>query len=102
MNAWSMPMCDTESPQSVVLAALRARDALDFARVAELADPESMARRFEWACEANAPMTLERFARRMPDVPPEQFREKFERYMANAGQRENYISNALVGVHTYD
>jgi len=95
-------MSDTESPERVVLAALRARDALDFARVAELADPDSIARRFEWACESNAPMTLERFAHQMPQSSPEELEEKFERYMAHAGRRDDYISNALVGVRTYD
>ena len=97
-----MSKSDTQSPELVVLAALRARDALDFAQVAELADPESLARRFEWECEANAPLTLERFARRMPDVPPEEVKERFERYMTHARRSENYIANSFVGVRTYE
>jgi hypothetical protein len=97
-----MPNSDTGSPERVGLAALRARDALDLARVAALADPASMARRFEWACEANAPMTLARFGRLMPHVPPEELRQKFERHMASAARNETSIANTALGVRTYD
>lgn len=97
-----MPMSDTESPERVVLAALWARDAHDFARVAELADPDSLARRFEGMCEANTPMTLERLARRLPEVSAAELETKFQRYMANAARRDDCISNVAVGVRTYE
>ena len=67
-----------DSPEDVLLAALRARDEHDHARVTALADPDSVRERFEVYCDVSQPRTLEWFAKHT-SIAPEHLNESYQR-----------------------
>ena len=84
------PLDASASPETVVLAALAARDAWQYDRVAALTDPASMAELFRGVCEMARPRTFEDFLRDHPDVPAERAEAAFARLqaaMGDVGQR---------------
>jgi len=77
-------MTSSDSPESVLLAALRALDEHDHARVTALTDPESLRKHFEGYCDVSQPMTLERFANQRA-MAPEEAAEMYDRWLKNGG-----------------
>jgi hypothetical protein len=73
------------SPEDVLLAALRALDEHDHARITALTDPESLRRHFEGYCQVSQPMTLERFAKQRA-MEPEGATEMYDRWLQSGGK----------------
>jgi hypothetical protein len=69
-----------EYPEEVLLAALRARDEHDHARVTMLCDPESVRERFERICEIFQPVTIEQFAQRT-GIAADRLEVSYERWV---------------------
>lgn len=88
------------SPEEVLLAALRALDAHDHARVTALTDTASVRERFEGYCEVSQPRTFEWFAKHVT-IPPEQLNESYERFVQSggAGERMNQFRGLGVSSH---
>lgn len=74
------------SPGDVLLAALRARDEHDHARITALCDPESVRAHFERYCDANQPRTREWFAKHSGLA-----QEYFTRAMARSDERWDLV-----------
>jgi hypothetical protein len=74
----------TDSPEEVLLAALRALDEHDHARITALTDPESLREHFEGFCDVSQPMTLERFAKQR-GMAAQDATEMYERWRENGG-----------------
>ena len=69
-----------DSSEGVLLAALRARDEHDHARVVALCDPESVRAHFERYCALNQPRTREWFAQHS-GLAPENLDESYDRWL---------------------
>lgn len=93
-------MTSPESPEEVLLAALRARDAHDHAAVTALTDPDAVRERFERYCEISQPRTREWFARHMT-AAPEHVDEAFDRYLKAHGTLEQMGQFRGLGVSSH-
>ena len=83
-----------------MLAAIRARDEHDHARVTALADPDSVRERFEVYCELSQPRTLEWFAKHT-SIAPEHLNESYQRFLKANGSPEMFIQFRGLGVSSH-
>jgi len=90
-----------ESPEDVLLEALRARDAHDHARITALCDPESVRERFEGYCHVSRPRTIEWFAERMPESSPDELKAHYERWLKAHGAAEPMNQFRGLGVSSH-
>jgi hypothetical protein len=88
------------SPEEVLLAALRALDEHDHARITALTDPESLRKHFEGYCDVSQPMTLERFAKQRA-MAPEQAAEMYDRWLKSGGSIYPIYQFRGLGVSTH-
>jgi hypothetical protein len=89
-----------DTPEEVLLAALRARDEHDHARVTALTDPESVRERFERYCDVSQPRTFEWFAQRT-QIAPELLQESYDRWLKAHGSVEQTAQFRGLGVSTH-
>jgi hypothetical protein len=89
-----------DSPEDVLLTALRARDEHDHARVATLCDPDSVRERFEGICRIFLPVTREQFGQRS-GIPADRLQEVYAAW--SKSKTASQLSQLRrLGVSTYD
>jgi hypothetical protein len=88
------------SPEEVLLAALRARDEHDHARVTALTDPESVREWFERYCHVSRPKTREWFAEHM-QAAPEIVDASYDLHLKTHGTVEQMRQFRGLGVSSY-
>lgn len=96
-----MPDAATATPEDVVLAALRALDAMQHEFAVSLVDQASLADLFRRTCDTARPLTLERFAEEHPGTSPEELAVRFESVRRAMGDPMVGVADMFPGVRTH-
>jgi hypothetical protein len=88
-----------DPPEGVLLAALRARDAHDHARVATLCDPDSVRELVERICTIFQPVTREQFGKRY-GIAADRLQEAYAAWLKGRASQSSQLRG--LGVSTYD